>query len=90
MCLFEKGNVELNQSEILREVQNIFREVFDNTELVVTRETTANDIEPWDSLNHMVLVVAIEKHFDVKFGLAALQSFEKVGNMIDLIEEKIQ
>ena len=76
------------QTEILSRIQKIFREALNNEEIVLQRETHAGDIEEWDSLNHMILVIAIEKEFDLKFGIGELQSFQNVGDMIDLIIEK--
>ena len=55
----------MEKNQILAEVQEIFREVLDNEEIVSANETTADDIEEWDSLNHIQLIVAIEKHFNV-------------------------
>lgn len=76
--------------DILRDVQEIFRDIFDDEELVVTRKTNAKDIEDWDSLAHIRLVVTIEKHFSIKFAFGELPELKDVGEMIDLIEEKIK
>ncbi len=72
--------------EILNE---IFRQVFDDDTIVVTRATTANDIEEWDSLTHINLAVAVEVRFKIKFALGELQTLKNVGEMIDLINKKI-
>lgn len=76
--------------KILEEVQEIFRDVFDDESLVITAETNAEDIEDWDSLSHIRLVVAIEKHFAIKFAFGELQTLKNVGEMLDLIREKIE
>ena len=55
----------MDKNQILEEVQTIFREVLDNEEIVLANETTADDIEEWDSLTHIQLIVAIEKHFKI-------------------------
>jgi len=71
-------------------LNGIFRQVFDDDSIVITRESTANDIEEWDSLTHMNLVVAVEAKFKIRFALGELQTLRNVGDMIDLIEKKIR
>ena len=75
--------------EILSNVQNIFRDIFDEEDLVISTSTTANDIEEWDSLNHINLVSAIEKMYKIRFALGELQSMKDVGAMVHLISQKI-
>ena len=75
---------------ILEELQPIFHDVFDDDSIVVTEETNASMIEDWDSLSHIRLVAAIEKHFAVKFALGELQGLKNVGDMIELIQEKLE
>jgi len=80
----------MNRQEILKQVEAIFRDIFDDSQLNIVESTNAEDIEDWDSLNHINLVVAIEKHFDIKFALGELQTLKDVGAMIDLmLKEKI-
>lgn len=76
--------------DILKELQPIFQDVFDDEDLVVTNESNAENIEDWDSLSHIRLVVAIEKQFGIKFAFGELQGLKNVGEMITLIEKKIQ
>lgn len=76
-------------SEILEKVANIFREIFDDTELMISRETSAIDIDDWDSFEQISLVVAIEKKFNIKFGVMDTINLKNVGDMIDLIELKL-
>jgi acyl carrier protein len=73
----------------LETLNGIFKQVFDDDSIVVTRESTANDIEEWDSLTHMNLVVAVEATFKIRFALGELQTLKNVGDMIDIIEKKI-
>ncbi len=79
----------MDKSAILDRMQEIFREIFDDETLVIRRETAAKDIEDWDSLNHISLIVAIEKEFHFKFGLDELQSLKDVGDTVDLIAIKV-
>jgi acyl carrier protein len=75
--------------DVLEILNGIFRQVFDDDSLVVTRATSAKDIEEWDSLTHINLVIAIEVHFGIKFGLAEMRRLRNVGEMVDLITRKI-
>ena len=75
---------------ILNELQPIFQDVFDDEDLVVTNESNAENIDDWDSLSHIRLVVAIEKQFGIKFAFGELQGLKNVGEMITLIEKKIE
>jgi acyl carrier protein len=75
--------------EVLGEVIRIFREVLNNDSIQLKYETTANDVQDWDSLNHIELVVAMEKHFKIRFNFAELQKFKNVGEMCDNIVKKL-
>jgi acyl carrier protein len=76
-------------NDILARLQPIFRDVFDQKDLVVTRESNAASVSGWDSLTHVSLVVALEQEFKVKFGLGELQELENVGGIVDLIGRKV-
>ena len=73
----------------LGQLEPIFREVFDDSSIVLSRETTSDDVEDWDSLTHMNLVVAMELKFKIKFALGELQKLKNVGEMLDLINRKL-
>ncbi len=78
----------MEKSQILDEVQAIFRDVLDNEDIVLASETTADDIEEWDSLTHIQLIVAIEKHFKIRFTSREILSWQNVGQLIDSIAAK--
>lgn len=62
--------------------------MLDDTELVIRPDTTATDVEAWDSLSNLILVDAIENDFGVRFALGELQSLRNVGDMIQLVGQK--
>lgn len=74
---------------ILSQVETIFRDVLDNEDIVLTDATTANDIDDWDSLTHIQLIVAIEKYFRIKFTSREILSWNNVGEMISCIVTKM-
>ena len=78
----------MEKSDILKQVNDIFKDVLDNDDIVLTYETTAADVEEWDSLTHIQLVVAVEKHFKLRFTSKEIQSWQNVGEMLDCILSK--
>ncbi len=76
--------------DTMETLNGIFREVFDDPSIVLKRETTADDIDEWDSLSHINLVIAVETKFNIRFALGELQALKNVGEMADLVEKKIR
>ena len=76
--------------DIISKLQGIFRDVFDDETIILTRETTASDIEEWDSLAQINIIVACESEFKTKFDLRDVAALENVGGMVDLIERKLR
>lgn len=79
----------MSREDILAKVNEIFWDVFDDEDIVVTEETTAEDIEDWDSLTHITLITEIENEFDFKFGMKDVLGMQNVGEMLDIIEKTI-
>jgi len=79
--------VELN--EIIKQVNDIFIDVLDNDDIKLTADTSAKDVEDWDSLNHIQLIVAIEKHFKLRFNTNEINSWKNVGEMCENIQKRI-
>ncbi len=75
---------------IREEVQEIFRSQFHDPSLEIGPETTARDIEEWDSLNHVTLILAIETHFGVRFRLHEVAELQSVGQLFDLIASHLK
>lgn len=74
----------------IERLQDIFRNIFDDDTLILNRETTAADIDEWDSLTQINIVEACETEFSVKFDLDDIVSLKDIGDMVDLIEKKMK
>lgn len=74
---------------VTEELTAVFREVFDDEGIQLTPELTADDVEGWDSLSHVNLVIAVEMKFDIEFTQKEIRSFANVGEMIACIESKL-
>ena len=85
MIYFKCKEKRVSREEVFERVTDIFRDVFDDDELVISDSTNSEDIEDWDSLEHIQLIVGMEKEFKVKFGIKTVNSLENVGQMVDLI-----
>lgn len=79
----------MTKNEIFDKVKKIFKDVFDDEDLQITESTNSEDIEDWDSLEHINLIVAMEKTFNVKFNINEVSTLKDVGEMVDLIERKL-
>ncbi len=75
----------MDPEQLLAEVQELFRDNFDDDAIVLTRETTADDIEDWDSLEQINLLTAIKKKYNIPLTLSDTRDLKNVGDMIDLI-----
>ena len=84
----ERG-LKMSRNEVKEKIVEIFKDIFDDDQLVIEEETSAEDIEDWDSLMHISLITAIQKCFDVQFKLKEVTGLKNVGETIDLILEKI-
>jgi len=80
----------MTREDLFDGVQDIFRDIFDKDDIVIEDKTSSDDIEEWDSLNHINLVSAIEVEFKIKFTLGELMALKDVGVMVNLILEKLK
>lgn len=79
----------MSRDEIFAKLNEVFRDVFDDEDITVNEHTTADDIEDWDSLEHINLMAAVESEFGIKFSMGQVVSMKNVGEMADIISQKI-
>ncbi len=79
----------MERQEIKEKMNTIFCDVFDDESIKIFNGMTAEDIEEWDSLNHITLIINIEKEFDLKLNLGEVEKLEDIGGMVELLFEKI-
>ena len=79
----------MEKNKVLAEIQDIFRDVLDNEDIILEEATTADDVEDWDSLSHIQLINAIEKRFGVKFTAKEILSWKNVGELVDSTFDKL-
>jgi acyl carrier protein len=75
------------REEILEKLTQVFQDVFDDEEIVLTSDTSAHDIEEWDSLNQIKIILACEKAFDIKLNARDISTLENVGAMLEYLNE---
>ncbi|MBX2905516.1 MAG: acyl carrier protein [Taibaiella sp.] len=80
----------MEHSELLKQVNDIFIDVLDNKEIRLAENTTAADVDEWDSLSHIQLVVAIEKKYKIRFTTNEIQQWKTVGDLVSNLEAKLK
>jgi len=78
----------LDKKEIIKRLRSIFKNIFDNPELEINEFSSAENITEWDSLNHIYLIVEIEKSFDIKFTTEQIQNWQNVGEMAEFLSNQ--
>ncbi|MCI9359797.1 MAG: acyl carrier protein [Hungatella sp.] len=79
----------MTREEVFEKLNQVFQDVFDDDEIQVDDNTTSGDIEDWDSLEHINLIVAVEKKFGMKFNMGEVTTMKNVGEMADIILQRI-
>lgn len=79
----------MNKDEVLEKLAPIFKEVFEDEDLKISMDSNSDNINGWDSLNHIYLVVAIEEKFKIKFLAEDIQSWDNVGDMAEYISNHV-
>ena len=78
----------MDTREIFERLDRVFQDIFDDDTIHVTPKTTADDIEDWDSLEHITLISAVEREFRMKFKMGEISSMKNVGEMVDIIKSR--
>lgn len=79
----------MTEAEVFRTLTTIFHDVFDLPTVTLTAETTADDIPGWDSVSHVTLVVETERVFGLKFRTTEIEDLKNVGDLVRIIQNKI-
>ena len=79
----------MNRDDYINKLQDIFRDIFDDYNLVINESTSSDDIEDWDSLTQISLTTAIEKEFEDKFTIQEFMELKNVGEMVVLLTSKL-
>ena len=79
----------MSREEVFEKLNEVFQDVFDDDSITVTDVTTADDIEEWDSLEHINLIAAVEQELGIKFNMGQIVSMKNVGEMVDIIMSHI-
>ncbi len=74
---------------VIEQLKTIFEMVFDQTDLTITPETTSNDVEGWDSMSHVTMLLAVEDHFGIEFKSFEIANLKNVGALVALVEKKL-
>lgn len=80
----------MTREEVYERLNAVFRDVFDDKELTVNDETTAADVDGWDSLIHITLIDAVEEEFDISFDMKTIVKLKNVGEMVDVICQDLE
>tara|TARA_Y100001980_G_C14186688_1_gene55623 strand:+ start:119 stop:358 length:240 start_codon:yes stop_codon:yes gene_type:complete len=79
----------MDKNKVIEKLVPIFKDVFEDKNLKISKDSNSSNISGWDSLNHILLVVAIEKEFELKFTAEDIQNWEDVGAMVDYISKHV-
>ncbi len=80
----------MTRNDIYEKLTMVFRDFFDDEEIILSDNTTSNDIDDWDSLEHINLLVAVEQEFGIKFNMNEVTNMKNVGEMVDIILNRIK
>ena len=80
----------MKREEILSQINQIFIDTLDDEDIELTETSHAAEVEGWDSLSHILLIVEIEKHFNLRFSSKEIQSWKNIGEMINSVSEKLE
>ena len=80
----------MDSAEVYKRLDTVFQDVFDDDSIVLGPDLTANDVEDWDSLKHIRLMLSVEKAFHISFSASEVGNLKNVGELADLIQAKLK
>lgn len=81
--------ISVEKQDILQQVQEIVRDITDNDDVTLTLDTKAEDVDGWDSVNHIKIILGIESEFGIRFEVDEINQSENVGDLVDLVSSKL-
>lgn len=78
----------MTRDQVFDRLEEVFRDVFDDEEITLYEDTTADDIDDWDSIEHITLIAAVEKEFGMRFTMGEVSGMKNVGEMVSVIAER--
>lgn len=78
----------MNKEDILNKINHVFHDILGHKNFSLSNNTSANDVEGWDSITHIMIISEIEKEFDIKFKLMDLMNMDNVGDLINIITKE--
>ena len=79
----------MNKEEIFNNILLTCRTIFNDSDLELSFDSTADQVDQWDSVTHIQLILEIEKSFNMRFSLGELQKLKRIGNLVELVSEKL-
>jgi acyl carrier protein len=79
----------MTDDEVMQKLTDVFRDILDDDDLILERQTTAEDVRNWDSANHINIVVATEVRFRIRFTNGEIERLRNVGDFVQLIQQKL-
>lgn len=78
----------MNRDDVFNRLEEVFRDVFDDEDIILYEDTTADDIDDWDSIEHITLIAAVEKEFGMRFSMGEVSGMKNVGEMVTIIQQR--
>ncbi|SDB38527.1 acyl carrier protein [Ruminococcaceae bacterium FB2012] len=78
----------MSRDEVFDRLEQVFRDVFDDDSIVLYEDTTADDIDDWDSIEHITLIAAVEKEFGMRFSMGEVSGMKDVGEMVSILQQR--
>ncbi|MBQ7187704.1 MAG: acyl carrier protein [Ruminococcus sp.] len=78
----------MTRDQVFDRLEQVFRDVFDDDSIVLYEDTTADDIDDWDSIEHITLIAAVEQEFGMRFSMGEVSGMKDVGEMVTILAQR--